>query len=128
MLQFSGKCGRFGAREAIAKAWRKVKRGGRAKAALQALEAVINRARQAFAYMVQSAYSAAVMPDDRIASAFDRIEAALGRIERSARAPLPMPPRSPQADADLEARHAQLRKSVGASLVELDQLIERLQG
>jgi len=67
------------------------------------------------------------MPDDRIASAYDRIEAAVGRIERSARAPAPPSAQSPEADTDLAERHAALRDTVTASLGELDQLIERLE-
>jgi len=122
MLQFSGKWARFDAREAIAKACRKVKPGGSAIAAGQLLEALINRLYQAFACAAQSLYLASTMPDDRIASAYDRIEAALGRIERCALAPGLQP-----ADADLGARHAALRETVSASLGELEQLIERLE-
>ena len=66
------------------------------------------------------------MSDDRIASAFERIEAALGRIERSASAPAPAA-QSSEADADLVARHAALRETVTASLGELNRLIERLE-
>ncbi len=65
------------------------------------------------------------MPVDRIASAYDRIEAALGRIERCARAHSVAHP--PEADPDLAARHARLRETVSASLTELDRLIERLE-
>ena len=65
------------------------------------------------------------MTDDRIASAYDRIEAALERIERSARAPAPPPPAP--VDPDLEARHVALRETVSASLEELDRLIARLE-
>ncbi len=67
------------------------------------------------------------MSDDRIASAFERIEAALGRIERSANAPASSPGSSSEEIAELAARHAALRETVGASLGELDQLIERLE-
>jgi len=125
MLQFSGKWGRFGAREAIAKAWRKVKPGRRSRSCPMEFGGVINRALQAFARAAESAYIGAIMPDDRIASAYDRIEAALGRIERSARAHSAAHP--PDADPDLTARHARLRETVSASLAELDRLIERLE-
>lgn len=67
------------------------------------------------------------MPDDRIASAYERIEAALERIERCAQAPSPVGTQSPQPDPDLAARHAALRETVTASLGELDRLIERLE-
>jgi hypothetical protein len=129
MLQFSGKWGRFGAREAIAKAWRKVKPGRRSGSCPLEFGGVINRALQAFAREAESAYIGAIMPDDRIASAYDRIEAALGRIERSARAQsVAHPPeRTPETDPDLAARHAILRETVSASLAELDRLIERLE-
>lgn len=89
------------------------------------LGGVINRALQAFAREAESAYIGAIMPDDRIASAYDRIEAALGRIERSARAHSAAHP--PEADPDLTERHAILRETVSASLAELDRLIERLE-
>lgn len=73
------------------------------------------------------------MTDDRIASAYDRIEAALGRIERSARArsaahsAANSPKHSPDTDPDLAARHSSLRETVSANLAELDRLIERLE-
>lgn len=66
------------------------------------------------------------MPDDRIASAFERIEVALSRIERSARAPLSST-QSCEPDTDLAERHAKLRETVTASLGELDRLIESLE-
>jgi hypothetical protein len=65
------------------------------------------------------------MPDDRIASAYDRIEAALGRDRAQRPRALRRP--SPEADPDLTARHARLRETVSASLAELDRLIERLE-
>jgi len=127
MLQFSGKWARFDAREAIAKACRKVKPGGRMVPSGRPLGALINRADQTFAHTADFGYLRQIMPDDRIASAYDRIEAALGRIERSARATASPSAQSPGADADLAARHAALRETVTATLGELDQLIERLE-
>lgn len=68
------------------------------------------------------------MSDARIASAYDRIEAALARIERGARAPAsPTSEGSAEDAAELAARHAQLRETVAASLGELDTLIARFE-
>ena len=64
------------------------------------------------------------MAEERISSAMARIEAALDRIERAA-AERPVDPA--HANDGLVSRHEALREAVGASLVELDALIERIE-
>lgn len=63
------------------------------------------------------------MTDDRLATAFQRIDAALSRIEASAA----NPPSAGSPDEGLAARHRELREEVGHSLAELDRLIDRLE-
>lgn len=66
------------------------------------------------------------MADDRIIVAIERIERALGRLERIAAAPAPAPPpiaAHPDHQA-LAKRHEQLRSQAESTLSMLDMLID----
>ena len=67
------------------------------------------------------------MSSDRIKIAMDRIDRALARIETQAALASHSNDVGPARDADLAARHAQLRDKVSASIAELDILIEGLE-
>ena len=71
------------------------------------------------------------MGQDSESQLWDRIEAALDRVERAANRPaavIPAHPETPPVDDDLARRHEQLRREVAASLSDLDDLIAGLAG
>lgn len=126
MNNFSGKLGRFDAREAFAEAAREVNPRPRPFAPRARLRPLINSERQTFAMAKQSWYFEPVMTTERIGNALDRIDRALARIETQAALARSAPKPGGTANAELVARHEALRERVSDGIAQLDSLIEGL--
>ena len=126
MNNFSGKLGRFDAREAFAEAPREVNPRPRPFAPHARLRPLINSERQTFAMTKQSWYFEPVMTTERIGNALDRIDRALARIETQAALASHSTAATDAGDAELAERYETLRKRVSGSISQLDDLIEGL--
>lgn len=126
MGNFSGKRGRFDAREAFAERARKVNPRRWAFTATAPFTSLINRRLQTFASPRQNRYSARLMSSDRIKNAMDRIDRALARIETQAALASHSTAATDADDAELAERYETLRKRVSGSISQLDDLIEGL--
>jgi len=123
---FSGKLGRFDAREAFAEAAREVNPRPRPFVPRARLRPLINSERQTFAMAKQSWYFEPVMTTERIGNALDRIDRALARIETQAALASHSTAATDAGDAELAERYETLRKRVSGSISQLDDLIEGL--